>query len=102
MTQIHFLQRILAIGLPCAALIAPIMHILWFGMSENYLLAGAVLLITSGLLARFLMARSRDQEARFVTVRITADDDDAAKNLTDIASIIGALILLACCVLVAL
>lgn len=102
MTGIRLAQRLLAFALPCAILAPLAVRVLRSGLTENLILAGGALFVVSALLARFLMARSRNQEAKFVTVRISPDDDETMQRFTDVASFVAAFVLVACAVLLSL
>lgn len=95
-------QRIVAIGLPCAILATFLIHALRLGVSRNLVLAAGLLFIVSLVLARFLMARSRNQEGKFVTMRVSPDDDESAQRLGDMSAFLVALALFAAAVLIPL
>ena len=102
MSPMQRTQRLVAIALPIGIVAALVAHSLRSGVSKNVLGAETILLAVSLLLARYLLARSRDKTAKFVTVVISPDDDEPTRALTDISALIAAGILFVCAVLIPL
>jgi hypothetical protein len=102
MNLMQRIQRLVAIALPIGIVAALVAHSLRYGVSKNVLGTEAVLFAVSLLLARYLLARSRDKTAQFVTVVISPDDDEPTRTLTDISALIAAGVLFVCAVLIPL